>query len=794
MAEADTAPEGARAPRPVAAVYRHSPRALGVTVVGAIATLAVGLLPHVLDRTEDGIRRDAREAAEGLPTLTGTILDSLAVTLLVVLLLALVADQAIRHRPRAALTAAASLVTAGLVVAALGILVPDLSPRWVAGEGWARVVAGCTAAAGAGMAVSGILGRARWARRAAWVCAGVLVVAGAWSAESVTGRLWLVALGLGVGALVLLLAGTPSGQPSAEDVAAGLTAIGMVPKHVEPHAGDARGSVPWTVELESGTRLFVKTSSAEERIADLLFRFWRRVRLKEHGDTRPAASLEQAAEHESLAATRALAVGVRTPRVLGLGRLADGAVFSLHEVIDGRNLVELVEEDGPEALGEATLRQIWSMVTTLHRGRIAHRDLRAANVVIADDGDVWLVDFAFADIAAGEELRRRDLVELLASTASLIGVERAVEAAVTTLGEQTWHEVIPLIQPLASTAATRTALGTDGYAELRSALTTAVQAAEPELPRLGRLDRRTVLSVLALGVATWTLLPQLTQSDEVWAQLPDADLTLLGIAAALSIVTYVGAALSLTGAVPRPLPLARTVLSQLASSFANRVTPAKVGGLAVNVRWMVKEGVEAPVAAAGVSVNALAGFVIHVLATVFVLLWAGQSGLGDVKPPSGRTIGAALALVAGVVVITYLIPPLRRTIRHRMWPRTRQSLQAVAEVAADRRRLVLLFSGSLLVTASYIGALYASLAAVDATVPVATVALVYLAGSAIASAAPTPGGLGATEATFAAALTAVGVGDADAVSGVLLYRLVTFWLPILPGYLSYTYLRRVDRL
>lgn len=99
-----------------------------------------------------------------------------------------------------------------------------------------------------------------------------------------------------------------------------------------------------------------------------------------------------------------------------------------------------------------------------------------------------------------------------------------------------------------------------------------------------------------------------------------------------------------------------------------------------------------------------------------------------------------------------------------------------------------------IVTVSYIGALALSLAAVGTDVPIATVALVYLAGSAIASAAPTPGGLGATEATFAAALTAVGVPDAEAISGVLLYRLVTFWIPILPGYLAYVALQRAERL
>jgi uncharacterized membrane protein YbhN (UPF0104 family)/tRNA A-37 threonylcarbamoyl transferase component Bud32 len=779
---------------PIPAVYRHSPRALGTAVAGAVAAAAIGALPHLLDRTEQGLRDDASEAADVFPGATGTVVDSLAMTVLALLVVALVADQASRRRLRAAVAVAVAPAVAVAAVFLLGLVFDGLAPRWIGGEGWERTVAATAAAAGAMVSVAVVVGHDRWSRRGARVAAFAFVIAGAWSPESIAGRAWLVALGIAAGALALLVWGTPSGRATREEVEAGLAAIGMEPKVVEPHDVDARGSAPWIVELESGTRLFVKTASAEERIADLLFRLWRRISLKDPGDTRPAASLQQAAEHESLAASRAMALGVRTPRVLGLGLLPAGGVFSLHEVIDGHDLVELVERGGPEAISEATLRDVWSMVTTLHRGHIAHRDLRAANVVVGDDGAVWLVDFAFADLTADDELRRRDLVELLASTASLVGIERAVDAAVATLGEQTWHDALPLVQPLATTAATRSALGTDGFAELRAALSDRVQASKPDLPRLGRLDARTAFSVLALGVATWTLLPQLTQSGEVWEQLPDADPLDMGLAASLSILTYIGAAISLMGAVPRRLPTLRTVLAQLASSFVNRVTPAKVGGLALNIRWMVKEGVESPVAAAGVSVNALAGFVLHVLSTVFVVLWAGQAGLGDIDPPSGRAVAVAAAIVLGAVVATYAIPPLRRTIRHRMWPRTRQSFGAVAEVASQPRRLVALFGGSFLVTASYVGALWLSLAAVDASVPVATVALVYLAGSAIASAAPTPGGLGATEAAFAAALTTVGVGEADAISGVLLYRLVTFWLPILPGYVAFVLLRRADRI
>lgn len=65
-------------------------------------------------------------------------------------------------------------------------------------------------------------------------------------------------------------------------------------------------------------------------------------------------------------------------------------------------------------------------------------------------------------------------------------------------------------------------------------------------------------------------------------------------------------------------------------------------------------------------------------------------------------------------------------------------------------------------------------------------------GSAVATAAPTPGGLGALEAALIAGLVAAGMENTIAVPAVFLYRLATFWLPILPGWASFTYLRREE--
>jgi uncharacterized protein (TIRG00374 family) len=96
----------------------------------------------------------------------------------------------------------------------------------------------------------------------------------------------------------------------------------------------------------------------------------------------------------------------------------------------------------------------------------------------------------------------------------------------------------------------------------------------------------------------------------------------------------------------------------------------------------------------------------------------------------------------------------------------------------------LVFGGSLVTTAAYALALWYSIQAFGGGVGFITATTVFLAGSAVAQAAPTPGGIGAAEAVLIAGLTAFGLASAVAVPAVFLYRIATFWLPILPGWLA----------
>jgi len=136
------------------------------------------------------------------------------------------------------------------------------------------------------------------------------------------------------------------------------------------------------------------------------------------------------------------------------------------------------------------------------------------------------------------------------------------------------------------------------------------------------------------------------------------------------------------------------------------------------------------------------------------------------------------------------VRPLRRFVRRKLAGPARESWASIAEVARQPTKLALLFGGSVLVTCLNLAVLVFALRAFGVAPAISTVAVVYLAGSAIGGAAPTPGGLGATEAALVAGLTATQVAEAPALAAVLLFRVLTFWLPVVPGWIAFMALQR----
>ena len=515
-----------------------------------------------------------------------------------------------------------------------------------------------------------------------------------------------IGIGIVAGSLVALILRTRDRTPTTAELTEALRRSALDVRSVDRASVDARGSVPWFARLADGSELFVKTLNSDQRASDLMFRIYRMIRLRNAGDRRPASSLRRSVEHEAFLSLAAQSRNIRTPRLMAVSEIGSDGMLLAYERIDGTSL----DDVDPSEVTDELLAGIWSLVRSMQEAAIAHRDLRLANVFVAGDRTPWIIDFGFAELAADESLLARDIAELMASTSAAVGPDRAVRVAVDSLGKERVADALPWIQPLALSSATRSQIGkSKGFEELRSAASAAVGVEEVEYEKIERVKPGTILILASVAIALYVLIPQLADAAGFFDELSNARWGWVALVAAFSALTYVGAGLGMVGAVPMRLPLGSMTAAQLASSFSNRITPAKVGGMATNVRFLQKQDIPLPVAVSAVGLNTVAGLIVHISLLVLFGLVASRSV--NMPLPDARTtafIVAALILLSGLVMV---LPIGRRLVSRYLVPAITAGVSAIVAIAKTPSKLFALFAGSALLTLSYAAAMLASLAA-----------------------------------------------------------------------------------
>ncbi|MDN3250774.1 lysylphosphatidylglycerol synthase domain-containing protein [Streptomyces sp. ZSW22] len=334
----------------------------------------------------------------------------------------------------------------------------------------------------------------------------------------------------------------------------------------------------------------------------------------------------------------------------------------------------------------------------------------------------------------------------------------------------------------------------DLLTQIRHAVLRIRPQAPVEPARLERVRPRTLISFIAGAIGAYFLLTQLTHI-EFGPLIANAEWGWVAAAVLFSAASYVAAAMALLGFVPERVPFLRTVAAQVAGSFVKIVAPAAVGGVALNTRFLQRAGVRPGLAVASVGASQLFGLGCHIL----MLLSFGYL-TGTEKTPSltpSRTVIAGLLTVAVLVLVVTSVPFLRKFVVTRVRSLFAGVVPRMLDVLQRPQKLITGIGGMLLLTACFVMCLDASIRAFgdeSASISLASVAVVFLAGNALGSAAPTPGGVGAVEATLTVGLIAVGLPKEVAAPAVLLYRLLTLWLPVLPGWLFFNHLTRKEAL
>jgi uncharacterized membrane protein YbhN (UPF0104 family)/tRNA A-37 threonylcarbamoyl transferase component Bud32 len=599
-------------------------------------------------------------------------------------------------------------------------------------------------------------------------------------------------IGAMCGSIILFVLGRPDRRPTITAIRAALVSAGLPTSEVHVATVDARGSTPYFGTLVDGTGVFVKVLGSEERAADLLFRAYRFLRFKNIGDDRPFSSLRRTIEHEALVALIARDVGVRTPRLRGVVDVGGDSMLLAYEMIGGGSLDGVPDE----VVTDELMRKTWEQIAVLRKHRIAHRDLRRANVFVEGDGTPWMIDFGFSEVAVDQSILDADVAQMMSSLAVVVGAERAVRAAVDALGADDVGEALPRLQSKALSGATQTALKEHpGLLEqLQTQVIEQCGVDDVAFVPLERISRHTTITVIALALATYFLFPQFADLPGIVGQVTSANWAWMPLIILASAGTYLAASMSLAGAIPQRLPAGPLVAASLGSSFTGTLAPAGMGGLALNIRFLQKQGVDRTVAVTGAGLNTIAGFVGHIVLIGVFLIWAGRDAFGSFTLPDPKWFLIALGAIVAVGALGLTIPTTRRMSIDKLLPILTSSFTALSDLLRRPGKIALLLGGSTLVTLFYLTTLFLSIEAFGGGLPFATAGAVFLVGSAIAQAAPTPGGLGAVEAALIAGLVSAGLDHTVAVPAVFLYRLSTFWLPTLPGWIAFQWLERHEYL
>ncbi|WP_405692613.1 lysylphosphatidylglycerol synthase domain-containing protein [Streptomyces sp. NBC_01185] len=612
----------------------------------------------------------------------------------------------------------------------------------------------------------------------------------------------------------------------------------------------------YLVTLEDGPPLDVTVVDREQQAQGFFYRVWRRLTLRSITQRRSIQSLRQALEQEALLAYAAIAAGANAPKLIATSELGPDAVMLVYEHIGGRSLDALEDEEITDDLVRGAWRQVRALqsrriahrrltgdailvdrsgtvfVTDLRGGEIAAGDLILRMDVAQLLTTTGLRVGAERAVAGALAVLGPDAVADCLPLLQPIALSRSTRATLRRLARERSQREREAVLEASHAAklskaeeqdvsaandrkAVRKSLRTEKQAEKRAMDDALEEAREedmlaqirrevllirPQAPvepvRLERIKPRTLFSFIAGSIAAYFLISQVTEAD-FGTVVEQAEWGWVAAALGFSALSYIAAAMSLLGFVPERVPFGKTVLAQVAGSFVKIVAPAAVGGVALNTRFLQRAGVRPGLAVASVGASQLFGLGCHILLLALFGYLTGTEKTPDSLTPS-RTVIAGLLTVAVLVLVVTAIPFLRKFVVTRVRSLFAGVVPRMLDVVQRPQKLVTGIGGMLLLTGLFVLCLDASIRAFSGPdVPqlsYASIAVVFLAGNALGSAAPTPGGMGAVEGALTLGLIAVGLPKEVAAPAVLLYRVMTLWLPVLPGWICFNQLTRKGEL
>jgi glycosyltransferase 2 family protein len=601
-------------------------------------------------------------------------------------------------------------------------------------------------------------------------------------------------VGLFAAAIIRYVFGTSAGLPSTARVRDGLADLGVEMDTLAYFDRQPEGSNVLFGASTDGRSLFVSLLGRDSWSSRRWTRWWKKAWYQDHG-AQYGSDRRQQVEHESLALLLAQRSGVSVPTFVAVGMTSFDDAVMVTEAFD-HTLADVPVDDIDDALVDAG----WEQLDKLHRADISHGSIDAVHFWFNSAGEPELMGFANAVIHPTGAQKQQDVAAMLVMTTLGVGADRAIAAARRAKGDAAIAAMLPLLQTAALNGRLRRHVLKQRLKikDLRKQTAAALGVEVPEATQLTRVTWKSVVMLGFILFAVYTIIGGLADVgfDTVWQALLDARWSLVVLGLVLAAATNLTDATALAAVTPKPVPIGVTTVEQFAIGFVNIAVPSAAGRVAVNIRYFEKLGISAVTSTTTGAITGFLGFIAQaVLVVVTIVIGAGSidlsqmQGGGDVM----RLLAMAVAVFVGAVIVVALVPTWRRWADDKLRTPMAQIGDAIRTLK-NPKSAALALGGSLATEVLYAAGFAMCVLAVGGSINLGQAIFINVTVSLFAGLMPIPGGVGVAEAGMTAGLTSIGVDPGVAVSAVLIYRLVSYYLPPLWGYVSLRWLTTHDYL
>jgi uncharacterized protein (TIRG00374 family) len=585
-----------------------------------------------------------------------------------------------------------------------------------------------------------------------------------------------LAVGWFVGALVVLVSGTPALEVPLDGAVRAMAKRGFVVSALTVLRPAGSGALVLSAASDDpNATAVIELYGPHQSSGGALRQLWSKLRLRRTEAAPLQTSMRRAVEHRALMAIAIGDVGVANTSTTAVATLERGWTLYAHKPVRGTPITVCATT--------TPVARLWESLRRLHDQQISHGDLRDEQITV-NDGRVLFGGFGDAEYGATDNQLQSDIAQLLVTTSALYGAESAVGAAIETFGKDT---VLTASRRLTKSAVPKQvrqsvpdagAVISAGRAEvMRQTGTGKIQA-----ETVTRFTRSQVIQLVLLVALVYVAYPFISTVPTFFSALRTANWLWALLGLTVSALTYLGAAAALWACTDGTVNFWKLSIAQVANTFAATTTPAGVGGLALSTRFLQKGGLSPIRATTAVALQQSVQVIVHL---VLLILFSTAAGAGtDLSHfvPKATMLYLVAGVALGVLGAFLFVPRLRRWLATAVRPKLKEVTADLVELAREPRRLGLIVLGCAGTTLGAALALWASVEAFGGHTTFVTVTVVTMVGGTLASAAPTPGGVGAVEAALIGGLAAFGVPAAVGVPSVLLYRVLTCWLPVFIGW------------